>query len=282
MLSQTKTKKMHITKLMLLAAGISILGAGCTKEKKSVQQYDYTYTNSTNKDIRVDIYKSIADYNNNTNLYLTGIAAANGGTVVVPSSDFQAGVKYYVDWYTNDYTYTNWQNRQGFYDEFETSFLPTYQNNKNTLESVNDYARLVFLGGGAATETNWIAIDGVAYPGGNTTQWADLPDSYKYRKFKFKKDFSCTYYSKTESGLDKNDKFTFRTPYLGTSKSLTEGMIYINIEDQHEVSTWGTVTYGINQNATDPNGNPTFSNTITVDFGDQGRYIMVRDSSVVN
>jgi len=278
----SKTKNMNLTRLLLLAAGFSVFGAACTPEKKSVQQYDYTYTNNTNKDIRVDIYQSLNDYNHNTNIYQSGIAVANGGTYVVPSSDFQAGAKYYVDWYSNDYTYTNWQNRQGFYDEFVTSFVPTHQNNKNPLQSVNDYARLVFLDGGAATETHWVAVDGYAFPGGNHTEWANLPDNFKYRKFTFKKDFSCVYYSKNDStGNIESSKFVFRTPYLGTPQGLSEGMIFINIEDQHSVSTEGVVTYTINNSATDSLGVPTFGNTITADFGDMGRYTMVRDTTVV-
>ena len=207
---------------------------------------------------------------------------ANGGTYVVPSSDFQAGAKYYVDWYSNDYTYTNWQNRQGFYDEFVTSFVPTHQNNKNPLQSVNDYARLVFLDGGAATETHWVAVDGYAFPGGNHTEWANLPENFKYRKFTFKKDFSCVYYSKNDStGNIASSKFVFRTPYLGTPQGLSEGMIFINIEDEHNVSTEGVVTYTINNTATDSLGVPTFGNTIIADFGDMGRYTMVRDTTVV-
>ena len=87
-----KTKNMNFSKLLLLSAGISLLAA-CTPEKKSVQQYDYTYTNNTGKDIRVDIYKTLDDYNANSNIYMSGVAAANGGTYVVPSSEFLAGSK---------------------------------------------------------------------------------------------------------------------------------------------------------------------------------------------
>jgi hypothetical protein len=268
---------MNITKLLLTVASIAILGTSCTPEKQGVKQYDYTYTNKTGKDVTVNIYKTWADYNSESNVYITGVAPANGGTFVVPSSDFSPGVKYYVDWYSADRTYTNWQNRQSFYDEFNTSFVPTYQNNKNPLESVNDYARPMFIGNGLAS--TWVAVDGVAYPGGNTTEWADLPESYKYRKITFKKDFSCVYYYQNDtSGIILNNLRTYRTPYLGTSPGMSQGMIYINIEDQHEVSNEGIVTYTIG--SVDENtGLPTFGDTIVLDMEDEGRYMMVRETS---
>lgn len=269
---------MNITKLLLTAATISMLGTSCTPEKKGVKQYDYTYTNKTGKDITINIYKTVSDYNANSNAYITGVATANGGTFVVPSSDFDPGIRYYVDWYSPDYTYTNWQNRQGFYDEFQTSFIPTYQNNRNALESVNDYARPMFLGGGDDLESTWVAVDGVAYPGGNTTEWADLPESYKYRKITFRKDFSCTYtYQVDSSGFILNNKRTFRTPYLGTSPAMSQGIIYINIEDQHEVSNEGTVTYTIGT-TDEGTGTRTFGDTITLDMADLGRYKMIREN----
>ncbi|MBL7719556.1 MAG: hypothetical protein JNL72_12015 [Flavipsychrobacter sp.] len=269
---------MNITKLLLTAASVGLLATSCTPEKKGVQQYEYTYTNSTANDIRVDIYGSLEDYNNNRNLYMSGIATANGGTYVVPSSEFEANKQYYVDWYSSDYTYTNWQNRQGFYDEFSTGFIPTYQKNRNALQSVTDYARLVFLDGGNGTETRWVAVDGVAYPGGNTTEWADLPENYKYRKMTFRKDFSCTLYYKDDAGLFRNSKLTFRNPYQGTPQGMTQGMVFINVEDRHEVANVGIATYTIDNST----GTPTFGNAITLDMGDEGRYIMVRDTSSQN
>lgn len=268
---------MNITKLLLTAATVSILGVSCTPEKQGVKPYDYTYTNKTGKDITINIYQSIDDYNSNSNVYITGVAPA-GGTFVIPSSDFQPGIRYYVDWYSADYTYTNWQNRQGFYDEFQTSFIPTYQNNKNPLESVNDFARPMFLGGGNELESTWIAVGGVAYPGGNTTEWENLPESYKNRRITFRKDFSCTYYYQNDtSGFILSNQRTYRTPYLGTAPGMTEGMIYINIEDQHEVSNEGIVRYTIG--AEDESGNRTFGDTIYLDMEDEGRYLMVRETS---
>ena len=271
---------MNITKLLLTAACVSILATGCTQQNEGVKQYDYTYTNNTGKDIRIDIYNTIDDYNNNTNPYLKGVAVANGGTYVIPSSDFVPNQKYYVDWYTDDYTYTNWQNRQGFYDEFITSFVPTYQSNFNKLESVNDYARIVFLNGGAAPESKWVAVDGVAYPGGNYTEWADLPERYKYRKMTFRKDFSCTlYYMSDSSDIVLNDKRTFRTPYLGTLSGMSEGMVYVNLEDEHSVATVGIATYSIGA-IDEATGRPTIGDTIVLDMDDLGRYKLVRDTAV--
>lgn len=272
---------MNLTKLLLTVASVSILATSCQPEK-GVKQYDYTYTNKTGKDIYIDIYTSAEDYNSNTNPYLKGIAVANGGTYVIPSSDFEDNKKYYVDWYTGDYTYTNWQNRQGFYDEFITSFVPTFQNNQNRLESVNDYARLVFLNGGAATESNWVAVDGVAYPNGDYTEWNDLPASYKYRKMTFRKDFSCTlYYQSSTSDMILNDKRTFRTPYQGTPEGMSQGMVYIRLEDEHNVATTGIATYTIGA-IDEATGLTTFGDTIVIDMDDNGRYKMVRDTSTVN
>jgi hypothetical protein len=267
---------MNFSKLVLACSAIAISIAGCTPEKKGVQQYEYTYTNNTTKDIRVDLYKTLVDYNTQSNLYLSSIVPANGGTYVIPSSEFEANAKYYVDWYSSDYTYTNWQNRLGFFDEFNTGFIPTHQKNYNMLESINDYARLVFMNGNG-TESHWVAIDGVAYPGGNTTSWAELPESYKYRKLSFYKDFSCKLFKMNDStGHIMHDKLTFRTPYMGTPEGVSEGMIYLRIEDKHDVQTVGIVTYGISYAGDELS----FANTITVDLGDEGRYIMVRDSSL--
>lgn len=272
---------MNVTKLLLTVASVSILATSCQQDQ-GVKQYDYTYTNKTGKDILIDIYPTLQDYNNNTNPYLKGVAVANGGTYVIPSSDFVPEQKYYVDWYSSDYTYTNWQNRQGFYDEFVTAFVPTFQSNWNKLESVNDYARLVFLNGGAATESKWVAVDGVAYPGGNYTEWADLPARYKYRKMTFRKDFSCAlYYQSDSSDIILNDKRTFRTPYLGTPQGMNQGMVYINLEDEHNVAITGIATYSIGP-INGATGLPTFGDTIVIDMDDNGRYKMVRDTTSAN
>src|ERR1043165_9600450 len=138
---------MNKAKLFTIAAAIALGSSSCEKTKSGVTPYNYTYDNKTGKDINIDIYQSLDDYNNNRNVYIHGVAPA-GGSFTVASTDFAAEQKYYVDWYSNDYTYTNWQNRQGFYDEFTTEFIPTDQKNRNPLESVNDYARIVFLNGG--------------------------------------------------------------------------------------------------------------------------------------
>jgi hypothetical protein len=58
-------------------------------------------------------------------------------------------------------------------------------------------------------------------------------------------------------------------------------MIYLNVEDQQDRANVAVVTYSINNNATDSTGVPAFGDSIILDMGDEGRYVMVRDTAQI-
>src|SRR5690606_6189533 len=77
------------------------------RKKDEPQQGDFEFLNTTNKTVNVDIYPSIADYSNVTNIH-SKLRIEPNSSATIPLMNFNEDGFYYVDWYSDDYTIGNW------------------------------------------------------------------------------------------------------------------------------------------------------------------------------
>src|SRR5579875_1075687 len=94
-------------RLLFTCIPIFLLWALNSCDKTPSAGFYYTFENLSDKPVNVDIYASQQDYYNGTNKLASGRADVRG-YAVFPLSDFDTTKKYYADWYSDDYLYTNW------------------------------------------------------------------------------------------------------------------------------------------------------------------------------
>ncbi|RYZ55774.1 MAG: hypothetical protein EOP49_02140 [Sphingobacteriales bacterium] len=184
-------------KTLLSLCFACFLLAGCKKEENSTPTERYDFVNYTGKLLTMDFYKTRSDYNLGQKL-LKRILVDSAASI-----DLEPGVTYYLDWYSEDYLTSNWQNGK---TEGET--LPPYK--FETESGVNvlnvslppdredfSYNRVLLLSGSKSQQT-WRA-NGFYPDFGTSDVWDQMPVWQKELTFTFKKDFSveCSYRDST-------------------------------------------------------------------------------------
>ena len=277
---------MRLRSTFFVLCGLVVFLLGCTPA--GILGYDYTYQNSTSKRIHVDIYKTMDDYTSNTNKYISGVAEP-GGKFVVPSTKFVAGVPYFVDWYTEDYTYTNWVHGINTYGAFTPILNPTDQLNLDKLETVTDYARLMCLNGNGAG-TKWRAVDGYFFiyggsNGGDSILWKDLPTKWQYFEMEFHKDFNSIYYYNAPSyaynannGVRTAVHGICKTNEGGIAPGATTGGFTVRVANDEFAVDEAYMHFVL----TAPAGTPgaVIKDTVTITIVDIGVFKMVRENII--
>jgi hypothetical protein len=176
--------------------------------------------------INFSIYKTQPDYFNNTNAVVTGKTDPSTGTYFIPADKLEKGTLYAIDWYSDDYTISNWAptEKTGAY---LTPSIFAYTDNDPTFgfPYIGNYAtdggaREVFLNGND-NETHWTAIGALR---AGSSVWESLTENEKYIHLTLKKDKKGIYIEKDESGQENTTSFYF-IPEKETIMRIAEGDI---------------------------------------------------------
>jgi len=176
-----------------------LLALSCKKEKKTNNEITYTnvlFSNTISEELNLRIYNSLQDYYNNANIIQKGVIPANGQ---LQMPNMQVGKTYYLEWYSDDYTYSNWYN---YYRKTDSSTItPTLIGNDtftiNLQNTIHCFNRLLSLND-SGTSSTWKAIGGVS--NFVVDPWDSLTENERYRVLVLRKDFSATYYHKDGLG----------------------------------------------------------------------------------
>lgn len=162
---------------------------GCRKSDSGPYTQAFIFTNTTGRTIILDLYKTKSDYNNNKKLVqrLTIQNEANA------SLNLEPWKTYYIDWYSDDFALSNWQNNKlnGIATpelKFEADTAAT--NINIALPEGFDpvtYNRRLLLNGNKI-EQLWKAV--AFYKEGTSENiWSILPDYLKYFQINVEKTF---------------------------------------------------------------------------------------------
>lgn len=193
---------------------------GCTKDKKNLPNpvpapvqrpgvRNYIIANNLSATVRVNIYKKIADYNTNSNLFMT--CHLPPGTVYrISFNSLDTAATYYVDWYSDDYLSTNWLT-------FASTPATMTPRGNDTLFPIlapvhTGMYRPVALTG-YTYQTTWKAYDAFDYSYINI--WGALTANSRYRTLVLKKDMSAVYTYKDAAGNDVIENYTYSFSYPG-------------------------------------------------------------------
>lgn len=225
---------------------------GC--KKKGLDKSIVTFVNRLEYAVTLDLYASAEDYATNTNLQ-NRLVIEGGETLTLPGDNFESGVTYYMDWYSEDYYYNNWFNDDYPVDGGRVRIKPTEGNNTYYLEpGYKGNSRKAFLKGGSAS-TTWIAIGAYLYAGstGYSNQWDVLTVNERYRQIKVNKSFNADYTFKDASGNLKTESLEFHVqqsevPYIefhttsgGIGGNMTGGKLPVSTAPDYKSNATDTV-----------------------------------------
>lgn len=162
--------------LLLLAAAAFLYGCGKKKKKDDANSWG-VFENQTNAELTANVYKTREDYFAGTNLYKTFRVPANS-SYTLSETGMAPRTLYYVDYYNDDFTLTNWA-FPGHAGMEHPYVLHMGQDSVSyfTMKPVYCTARAVLLKDKIMTE--WKPVDAyVPHPPFNN-EWAFIPDSQK-------------------------------------------------------------------------------------------------------
>ena len=213
-----------------------LLADGCKKPAQVVNMFTVNNQNGTTK-MNIDIYKSLSDFKNSTNVYIHGTADARG-TFTFPASKLTVGNWYYVDAYSEDYNVTNWVDDDNPDIRGQDSFSLRrfkYSTGANDddfmLACQQTTSRLCLLKNNQPGST-WIAYDALELTSNNSI-WDMLTPDQQNMKIVVNKDHTGTYYF-TSGGSNYYNNFTFQ--------DVTNYPVFIVIVDQTALNMFLTNT----------------------------------------
>jgi hypothetical protein len=127
--------------------------AACTKPHEQITESTYTFTNQTGQRVTLDLYPTKTDYGKNTNRLQRLVLGPD-------SSDklkLNVGQSYWVDWYTDDYAYNNWNlnsNEVGLRQELKVADI---DDTRTLSGGYKDTTRSIMLNG-SGTSSTWKGI----------------------------------------------------------------------------------------------------------------------------
>jgi hypothetical protein len=198
---------MNLKSVFILFACI-ITFAGCTKDDPV---YHGKIRNAISQKVHVALYNTAEDYYNNTNVVWSADIPTNE-SVTVPAS-LESGKNFYMDWYSQDYTSSNWP----FNFTLNMANITPEQDPLLTLWENFNYSRIVCLGSDQGS-SHWKAVDAQYF---GTPIWQTLTANERYRELTFKKDLTGTYTYADASGLTRNISFTYSTSSGGGTPMLS-------------------------------------------------------------
>jgi len=228
--------------------------------KKSSDPANYIIANTINKHITVNIYATLVDYYAANNPFKT--VSINGNSIgSIPLADFDTSHAYYIDWYTDDYWFSNWT----IGSSNDTVFFrikPKAGNDKyQVVVADSGWQRRLCLNGNSGA-TTWKAYNAYSYS--YISIWSTLSANDQYRQLILRKNLTASYIHKDASG-------TFITD------SITYSFINPNTPDMvmAEVSGSSMIGHFDNRSSVAVTATPLSKDTIAVGFSD-GYFMMAR------
>jgi|GEM_PF-3510983 len=183
-----------------LSAGLLLGAVSCTKMEDEAD-YHGKISNPLGQRVHLKFFSTISDYEKDQNPVKTLTIEPNSALEV--PQEFEAGTTYYLDWYSEDYRYTNWT-RNGD-NSFTVANIYPELDPVMTISSTRNPTRLLCLDGDQQS-TTWIAYDAVNW---SSSVWSSLMEHRKFHKFVFRRDFTGTYYSIETPGDTSEIHFTY-------------------------------------------------------------------------
>lgn len=180
---------MHKTQLLLLVV-IFVIG---TLSCKKTTQSGTSFVNNVGIDMNVDIYSSLSDYTNGTNV-VAHIRVPVNTTGSIPSSKFIKGQWYYTDTYSDDYSFTNWAQDDSYMagtDSATHRRIKFGTSNSFSIPAIKTTASISLLNG--KKSTTWKAVDALD-PVSATSIWGTLSNIQQSAFVVINKDHSGYYY----------------------------------------------------------------------------------------
>jgi hypothetical protein len=211
-------------KYFLIGLAALLWLGSCTRIDNTQQVANYTFTNSMHVPLRMDLYPSMEDYNNNRNL-LQSYQLESGATLSMP---LEVGKVYGIDWYSEGYRYSNWVNRS-FFGGGATPTVHTLP----YLGAAESGGQLSLSTDGEDTSRS-ILLNG----SGTSSTWeARIDDASKYKgrhTFVFGKDFRCSYtlvtdktqYRQLTYGVQRAQSQTFAVMLLDENRTAFATMFF--------------------------------------------------------
>ena len=168
---------------------------GCAKREGLKTQSTYAFTNQSGRQVTFDVYRTEEDYTEQQNRLHQYIIEPNASQPVV----MDVGSICWIDWYSSDYSYNNWQSERSSYNRSSPppALNIAAEDQQMILKpAIQDTARSVLINGGGLS-SRWRCTISNANPQINGTH-----------EFLFKKDFTCTY--------------TYTNPSGGSAQTATE------------------------------------------------------------
>ena len=178
---------------IVLLLGLWIMGC-----KKFEDDYHGQIWSNNDYDVTLDFYASKDDYSNNRNVVKSLLLPAHG-KVDVPR-EFETGQKLYLDWYSQDYTNTNW----GVDPTFTVASITKEIDPAITIQSRSTPARRIWLDGNK-TATSWKAFNAFYSTSSN---WPWMTEGQKNRRFTVRKSMTGTYTYSDQDGVEQTMEFT--------------------------------------------------------------------------
>jgi hypothetical protein len=188
---------MNLKSVFILFACIIVFG-GCTKDDPI---YHGKIRNAISQKVHIALYNTAEDYYANSNVVWSADIPA-GQSVTVPAS-LEGGKNYYMDWYSEDYTSSNWP----FNFTLNMANITPEQDPLLTIWENLNYSRIVCLSSNQAS-SHWKAVDAENF---GTPVWSTLSENDRYRELVFRKDLTGVYSFKDQTGTLHNVNFTYST-----------------------------------------------------------------------
>jgi hypothetical protein len=186
---------------LLLALSVAII-CSCNKPEGIPSQSNCSFVNQTNRQITLDLYENKQDYNNEVNRIQRARMAPGEKQQMI----LEVGKEYWLDWYSDGYTYNNWINSLGFNGQTQPKFKAAAVDDTRLLTAtMKDTIRSIVLDGHIATR--WV---------GFATNAGSLNGRHE---FVFRKDKTGTYTFNPTGGETQTQDFTYDQRSMSTTGS---------------------------------------------------------------
>lgn len=170
----------------LLLFSIILLTTACEKTSNSKSDESYTLHNESSKKLNFIIYKTEQDYNEAKNAIYKAVLQPNTNHKVNTPQISGYG-EYYLDWYTDDYQYTNWRYGSIPYEHASHKQIFIDDNSSFTVKDENlrkIIGRVVWLGNSGQYLSTWKPVDAlelISYQNYGKSVWDQVGKEVKER-----------------------------------------------------------------------------------------------------
>ena len=169
---------MYRSLIVLLVIISALWLTSCVKQIQPLADTSYKLFNPYSLPLHVDIYKSLSDYDNDTNIFFSGLVNGYDSLSMLAIRP-DSNTTYYYDIYSSDYTATNWGTTNISFTTIggkaHSFTMPAYNTGQFRV-SFLDSSKVV---------TTWLAIN--KYDNSCNPIWATINSQQQYMQLIFRK-----------------------------------------------------------------------------------------------